>query len=66
MNFRFDGVSRADPMDDAFHFTVFGIFPKRVEVDTAKQFGDSAVSILFTVFAFNYIGAAKSYFVPFL
>ena len=30
-------------------------FPERVEVDTAKQFGDCAVSILFTVFAFNYI-----------
>ena len=53
-------------MDDAFHFTVFGILPERVEVDTAKQFRNSAVGVLFAVFAFNYIGAAKSYFVSFL
>ena len=30
-------MSRADLPDDALHFSVFGIFPERVEVDTAKQ-----------------------------
>ena len=30
-------------MDDTFHLTVFGVLPERVEVDSAKQFGDSAV-----------------------
>ncbi len=53
-------------MDDTFYLSVFGILPERVEVDTAKQFGNSAVGVLFAVFAFNYIGTAKSYFLPFL
>ena len=53
---------RGNPVNHAFHLAAFRTFSKRVEIDAAAKFRDSALRIPDQLIAANDISAAQAYF----